>query len=259
MIKFNLKNIMKQKNVNISQLNEKTGISRNSLSLLINGKSQGIQFETIDRITRALNIEVEELFERSFNELKIELSGLFHVENSITYSYLEGEDQNEKLRSNEIQEYDNSYNYIALGCKYIVDGNESEALIPYNFCLEFNSNIKFRLDIQFKNSELKNDFIYLFDNVYSSSDLLIKYIARFILEKLKNNHLEKIKNNFDTDNIFIEITDDINHRILRLPLDETLSLSRDYLESGLEELNKKSVYKITFDNALIFENKQKVD
>ena len=90
MIKFNLKKVMKQKNLNISQLNEMTGISRNSLSLLINGKSQGVQFETIEKITRALNIGIEELFEKSFNDIKIVFGNLYNITKNQMHTYQEG-------------------------------------------------------------------------------------------------------------------------------------------------------------------------
>ncbi|WP_369128005.1 helix-turn-helix domain-containing protein, partial [Ligilactobacillus salivarius] len=46
MIKFNLKQILKNKNLTLAELSELTGISTNSLGALANGKSNGIQFPT---------------------------------------------------------------------------------------------------------------------------------------------------------------------------------------------------------------------
>ena len=60
MIVFRLKEIMEEKNLKISDLNEQTGISRNSISSLLNGKTRGIQFDTLEKITIALNVDVAE-------------------------------------------------------------------------------------------------------------------------------------------------------------------------------------------------------
>ncbi|WP_239700247.1 helix-turn-helix transcriptional regulator [Mammaliicoccus sp. D-M17] len=63
MSRFRLKKIMKSKGLKISDLNKATGISRNTLSLLINGKSQGIQFNTLYKISETLDVSIGELFE----------------------------------------------------------------------------------------------------------------------------------------------------------------------------------------------------
>ena len=56
MLNFELKKHLKDKDMTISELSEKTGISRNSLGLLINGKSRGVQFETLEKISRVMNV-----------------------------------------------------------------------------------------------------------------------------------------------------------------------------------------------------------
>ena len=57
--------------MSITDLHKKTGISRNSLTLLANGKSRGIQYDTLDKITTALNVNISELFEIEFDKLII--------------------------------------------------------------------------------------------------------------------------------------------------------------------------------------------
>lgn len=252
MIKFNLKKVMKQKNLNISQLNEMTGISRNSLSLLINGKSQGIQFETIEKITRALNIEIEDLFERSFNELKIEVNGIYNVKKTTEHIYnVVDWKTNEVIDPSKEEKDAHIYNYIGIKCKYVIDGSELEEVIPYNLSLEFNSNIKMHLNISLKNTELKNDFIFLFDNVYNSFNLFLTYITACILDNRQNKELKKIKNHFDVSSEIIEITNDLNTEILHFPLQENLTINFDYLKSEIEKSNQKSKYEIRFDDAIL--------
>lgn len=62
---FQLKRILREKGMNIAKLSLITGISRNTISLLVHGKSQGIKFDTLYRIADALDVSIGELFEQS--------------------------------------------------------------------------------------------------------------------------------------------------------------------------------------------------
>ncbi|EJE05089.1 helix-turn-helix transcriptional regulator [Staphylococcus epidermidis] len=255
MIKFNLKKVMKQKNLNISQLNEMTGISRNSLSLLINGKSQGVQFETIEKITRALNIGIEELFEKSFNEIKITFSKLYNITKNHEHKYKEGkvnDETNEFIPFGEETKEEYSYTYVGIRLKYIIDGSELEEYIPYKFCLEFNTNSILHLHILFDDSDFRNDFIYLLDNVKNFQNLILTYITLKILENLKQSVLENIKNNFKIDNKIINVTYDLNENSIQLPLDNDLTINYDILNHEIKKTNDKSLYTVTFDNGIYF-------
>lgn len=61
MIKINLKEIMKKKRIGISELHELTGISRSTITPIYNGKSKGLQFDTLDKLLTALDVPVESL------------------------------------------------------------------------------------------------------------------------------------------------------------------------------------------------------
>lgn len=60
---FYLKSLLKQKGITITELHEITGISQNTLSPISNCKSNGIQFNTLDKILEATNSKIEELIE----------------------------------------------------------------------------------------------------------------------------------------------------------------------------------------------------
>ncbi|MFJ7890745.1 helix-turn-helix domain-containing protein [Lysinibacillus xylanilyticus] len=61
MFEIKLKEILDKKNMSIAKLHELTGISQNTLGLIANGKNKGIQFETLDKIIDALNIELNDI------------------------------------------------------------------------------------------------------------------------------------------------------------------------------------------------------
>ncbi|WP_312684294.1 helix-turn-helix domain-containing protein [Mammaliicoccus sciuri] len=62
---FRLKSVLKEKKMTITELSTLTGLSINTLSLLSTGKSQGIQFNTLYKIAKQLNVPIGELFEEN--------------------------------------------------------------------------------------------------------------------------------------------------------------------------------------------------
>ncbi|WP_283590267.1 helix-turn-helix domain-containing protein [Ligilactobacillus saerimneri] len=73
MISFNLKEVMERRGASIQDVYKLTGVSRNTISLLYNGKSKGIQFETLHKLSVALGVkDFNDFFsvETSFENLK---------------------------------------------------------------------------------------------------------------------------------------------------------------------------------------------
>lgn len=61
MISINLKKIVEDKGISMTEVHEGTGISKNTLSTMANGLSKGIQFDTLDKLLEYLAVEVGEL------------------------------------------------------------------------------------------------------------------------------------------------------------------------------------------------------
>lgn len=61
MAKIILKEYLSQKGIKISWLSEKSGIARPALSNLINNKTDGIKFDTIENICEVLDCEIEDI------------------------------------------------------------------------------------------------------------------------------------------------------------------------------------------------------
>ncbi|EGG35262.1 helix-turn-helix domain-containing protein [Paenibacillus sp. HGF5] len=62
-IKVHLSRIMGEKRIKISELADMTGLHRNGLTKLYNEKTDGIKFDTLEKLCRALDCSVEELIE----------------------------------------------------------------------------------------------------------------------------------------------------------------------------------------------------
>lgn len=76
MIKVKLKEILNDKGLTITELHERTGISKNTLSLMVNEKSKGIQYDTLDKILKATNVGVSDLLEETQNSYCLFVKGI---------------------------------------------------------------------------------------------------------------------------------------------------------------------------------------
>lgn len=63
MIRMRLKEILDNKGISITELHERTGISKNTISLMVNNKSKGIQYDTLNKILNATNVKISDLLE----------------------------------------------------------------------------------------------------------------------------------------------------------------------------------------------------
>ena len=62
MIKCNLSVLLAERNLKITKVSNDTGISRTTLTALNNNSSQGVQFETLNKLCNYLNITPDKLF-----------------------------------------------------------------------------------------------------------------------------------------------------------------------------------------------------
>lgn len=63
MIKNNLSKILGERRMKMSELSRETGLAINTVSGLYYSRCKQVQFETIDKICKALNIGIGDLFE----------------------------------------------------------------------------------------------------------------------------------------------------------------------------------------------------
>lgn len=80
-IQVRLKDILKQKNMTLSELSKETGITMKTLSAFQNQKVESVQFNTIEQITYALDISVEDLIVKVVEnyEIKVEFENIFNI------------------------------------------------------------------------------------------------------------------------------------------------------------------------------------
>ena len=82
MLKFNLHEILDKQGMTMTKLSEMTGIGRPTLSKLANGQSQGIQFDTLDKISGALSVPVQDLFKLEDDPSKQHLYAVVQYQDS---------------------------------------------------------------------------------------------------------------------------------------------------------------------------------
>ncbi|WP_413489245.1 helix-turn-helix domain-containing protein [Carnobacterium divergens] len=92
MIDISLKDVMAENNKSITDIHNATGISRNTLGLLANGVSKGIQFDTLEKIINYLDCDIEDILEVRFNnqDLLVELQNFDEQSSTIKISNEDG-------------------------------------------------------------------------------------------------------------------------------------------------------------------------
>ncbi|MNH75604.1 hypothetical protein D3C73_278480 [compost metagenome] len=63
MIKVHLSRIMGEQRVTVANLARTTGLHRNGITKLYNEDTDGIKFDTLDKICRALNCKIQDIIE----------------------------------------------------------------------------------------------------------------------------------------------------------------------------------------------------
>ncbi|WP_050069817.1 helix-turn-helix domain-containing protein [Anaerosalibacter massiliensis] len=61
MIKFNLDEILKKQGKTMYWLSKQTGISQNSISKIVKNETAGINFDTLEKICLALDVDIEDI------------------------------------------------------------------------------------------------------------------------------------------------------------------------------------------------------
>lgn len=80
MLKCNLAVLLVERNIKISELHKRTGISRTTLTALAQNQSKGIQFDTFDTLCNFLNVKPNDLFTQEPFEYDFEVIEAFEYE-----------------------------------------------------------------------------------------------------------------------------------------------------------------------------------
>lgn len=245
MIKFKLKEIMENRGMKISDLNEITGISRNSLSLLINGKSQGIQFDTLERITNALKINISDLFEKTFDSLSIEFDGNFVEDINLI---------NENLKYNNPTDFFNDERFKrktlkTLQCKVKIDSKEKIHIFPYRIVTVFNPVPTLRIEFDLKNYDEENIFSYVFHN-FEFIYLLFNYLATNKILESEKNIIEKLKNDFNLYTDILSFHNDLESlsETHIISINKNLTVNKSSINNAIRYFNESKLYKVSLEN-----------
>lgn len=242
MLHFNLKTYLKNKGMTISELSELTGISRNSLGLLVNGRSRGIQFDTLEKISRVIDVSINELFTISFDEIQIRT-----VLNNVRSS---------DIGINSRATYDDKI----LICSIDIDGKVYDFYFPYVISIKMNVLKTAESELHIKLHIKEDEFYRLFLPLDEKLDITIRSLINIHLLnsilKINYKELEEIFNSkfrISKKRITYEIETDVfstsNTGMLDLKNND-LKKSNYYLFI-LREINESGILNFTEDNEKI--------
>lgn len=216
MLKFRIKELMDDQKLTIQDVHEKTGISRNAISMLYNNKSKGIQLDTLDKLANVLGVySLEELFENY-----LDYNGVFDHE--INYNL------------DDVYGYDNGFCNLNLFHKF-----DNNSLISFDMFVVLKESKRtavftairdgleiFRDDI----SQLENDI----NSFFKSHDFYVEYtLALAVKTMVSDKNINKEWICFNSDIGFFENSKSAN---ISFCWDKKfLSLKNDEIESILKD------------------------
>lgn len=196
MIYFNLEKIIKEKHINIQDIADSTGLSRNTISQILNNKAKGIQFPTLEKLLDYLDVEIQKLivYEREFTGELMEFFDVTdHHEYKIEEAFVGSYDMTDAVEEKFIStDFIISYKYRSKN--YSINGT-----FPIWIKYEVSSD-KAIQSIQFStNSDYDDEFrkiISAATDYYKIEDLLWKFICKKGIENL-NEYMTHVDESFE--------------------------------------------------------------
>lgn len=165
LIKVNLKSLLKQRGMTMTQLHEKTGITQNALSLFANSKSNGIQYTTLEKIVKALDCSMDDLFSIVNATFEIYVELVSAKENIFTFALIGVNENGEKSK-------------VTYGFEVIENISKTKRKLIYISYLG-----REKVELEFLNDEIFSDSIMDYSGKSLSQDLLLVY-SYLITEKI---------------------------------------------------------------------------
>lgn len=203
MIELKLKKLMRNRNLTIQDIFEKTNISRNTISQMINKEPKGIQFDTLEKIIKAYDLQITDLLE--------------YVDDSPAEIYLECDGIiQEDLFEDVFGDEENNVKYISsiealIPFKLHVKNVELNVIIPAEMKLnlsiaivETDINVKVleKVTISFIGNQFSNSIYRLFPQRVIVE--IEQYLIDFVAEQVHmnwNDHFEKNEASYEITNL----------------------------------------------------------
>lgn len=172
MIKVNLKSLLKDYSITLTELSKMTGISLKALSSFQNQKTDGVQYNTIDKIVKALNIPIGNLIEYIDTAYRVNVS-IEYTDKTIVQNHI----STEKF----------------IGSFTLTNDSEDHLTLPFSFYLysvnHLNKKTQFHIEmINFKTNELATLDMSLFNysNEYEYNRLhqLLNIFSHLLVQQL---------------------------------------------------------------------------
>lgn len=233
MIRINLKEVLEKKNLTMTDVHEKTNISKNTLSLMANNKSKGIQFDTLDKLLEFLSVDVDEIIQftsqKELDLIKVFLDQIIIGETNFIEKF---EDIFAPVPEKTFEESEEFY----------YDKIEKLNLPPLGYCDSLRSKINAK-------------FLISYDNITFSFTLEIEYVISAIKNKTKvKEKFEKSQfyngekfeeyyyiDSFESFYIFIR---GLNDKLKNINLSNR---QKDYIEQEISAISYNNIPKSVLD------------
>lgn len=204
MLKSNLNVLLAERDLKITQVSNETGISRTTLTSLINGNSKGIQFDTLNTLCIYLGITPQDFFISTNFDIKIEILDFIYDDLSDDdFPFHETNEKKENISSFnclinfcfEYKKSKKSFDLFANGIeterKNLITGNIKDDGTFVTFLVSLTP-------FKFEDNTINNDYSYSDDNIKLLKETPISFIndlenkiSELLKEKIKESSLNK--------------------------------------------------------------------
>ncbi|MFU2205316.1 helix-turn-helix domain-containing protein [Streptococcus pluranimalium] len=239
MIKINLKDLMKKNKISINKLSNETGLSRPTLTSLLNNESKGVQFDTLETLLDYFDVSLTDLLTVTDREITFYYYEKVSMENLL---WVEENSNSNNRNNNDLVEIKPSENFL-FDCQ-IIDTKKN--IEPFSLVVspQLNENkiIVVNLAIFRSNKNRAEDTSDI--NTFLSKlndDAIIKFTDCIISEWLKFYLKLKPLELFLKSMLFVDIV--IYGYKTRIPVVVDVSFNKDNVTLSYETYKRNSKIK----------------
>lgn len=191
MIENNLKKLLREKKISVNMLSKETGLSRPTLTSLMNNDSKGIQFETLEKIIDYFDISISDFFSVYSEEVTFSFYSLIPI------SQIKEIEQLPPVKKKDNFRYYSPSEVITYSCQIEQDGKKGE---PFNSAISpvISNNLIVAISLTFYRTN-KNGKTKSASDIKSFIKKLDPDTMAFLVRSMLDNWYKRYKLVGDTD------------------------------------------------------------
>lgn len=236
MIKVTLKQLLKNRKMTLTEVSRETGISLKALSAFQNQRTDGVQYNTLDKLSKVLNVEVGEILKRIDHVLKLDVN----IHKSIEFQKNTKVNVDATLTITDVN--DQLYNSLINFDIYIHEYDTFKDMFIYIKSLD-RSELSVELNDVITNElqETHHQFLLIVSHMIVQRLLQEEALSNFNIYDNVRVSWRRIANKYRIDNVNYDAISNENERIMFVEEQHHINLVPLNPDMALEENSEKNL------------------